>query len=147
MKNKRPSLLALALDCTLALSSVAHAAGPSETASRGLGSIAASPLASVEGGPLAASAFFVVGASFVVIGVGAGVGEVVSVVVQSSVDGSKAVIKASSAIAREVGVSVGSGIKVIATSTGYALLASGKLLAFVPNAVGQELLYQSKLSK
>ena len=88
-----------------------------------------------------------VGASFVVIGVGAGVGEVVSVVVQSSVDGSKAVIKASSAIAREVGVLVGSGIKVIATSTGYALLASGKLLAFVPNAMGQELLYQSKLSK
>lgn len=144
MKN---TILAFALTGSMAMCSWACAAGASETASQGLGSIAASPLASIEGGPIAASAFFVVGASFVVIGVVAGVGEVVSVVVQSSVDGSKAVIKASSATAREVGVSVGSGIKVVATSTGYALLASGKLLAFVPNAVGSALLHQSKLSK
>ena len=48
---------------------------------------------------------------------------------------------------KEIGISTGSAIQAIAESTGYTLMASGKILAFVPNELGKELLYQSRLSK
>lgn len=145
LRNLRISVLAVA--SLAALSSTAYAANGSQEISAGGVSIAASPLGSIEGGPLVASTYFVVGASFVVVGVGTVVGNAIEVIIQNTVDGSKAVLKASASVAHEVGLSVGSGIKVVAESTGYTLVASGKILAFVPNAVGKELLYQSKLSK
>ena len=137
----------LALACLIALSSSAFALDGSQEVSAGGVSIAASPLGSIQGGPITASTYFVVGAVFVVAGIGAIAGNVMQVIVQNSVDGSKAVINASASVAREVGLSVGTGISVIAESTGYTLVASGKILAFIPNAIGKELLYQSKLSK
>ena len=63
------------------------------------------------------------------------------------VDGSKAVIRVSTPVVKEIGISTGSAIQAIAESTGYTLMASGKILAFVPNELGKELLYQSRLSK
>ena len=145
IKNMRTPMLALA--CLIALSSSAFALDGSQEVSAGGVSIAASPLGSIQGGPITASTYFVVGAVFVVAGIGAIAGNVMQVIVQNSVDGSKAVINASASVAREVGLSVGTGISVIAESTGYTLVASGKILAFIPNAIGKELLYQSKLSK
>lgn len=42
------------------------------------------------------------------------------------------------------GVVVGSSVRVVAESTGYALIASGRLLAFVPNEVGRALLHDAR---
>ncbi|WP_211470106.1 hypothetical protein [Collimonas humicola] len=145
LNTLRNTLLALA--ACAALHAPTQAADGSKEVSQGAVSMAASPLGSIEGGPIAASTYFVVGASFVVVGIGTIVGDAMEVIIQNTVDGSKAVVRGSAAVARQVGLSVGNGIKVVAESTGYALVASGKILAFVPNAVGKELLYQSKLSQ
>lgn len=145
LKNLRSAVLVLT--SLVALSSHAVVGGVSEEVSTGAASIAASPLASIEGGPLVGSTFFVTGSAFIVVGTSVAAGDAVQVVIQNTVTGSKAVFQTAASVARDVGVSVGTGIKVVAESTGYALIASGKILAFVPNAVGQELLYQSKLSQ
>jgi hypothetical protein len=147
-KNTRPIfIVALALAQPLAFTPLARAADGSQTASTGAMSIAVSPLVSVEGHPLGASAFFALGTALVVVGIGTAVGDVVSVIVQNTVDGSKAVIHASTSIVKQLGISTGTAIQAVAGSTGHALVASGKILAFVPNELGKELLYQSRLSR
>jgi cytidylate kinase len=55
-------------------------------------------------------------------------------------------IKVSEVMLKEVGLTVGTSVKTIAESTGYALVASGKLLAFIPNEIGMALLHQSRVS-
>ena len=147
MKIKNICIVALALAQPVTFTSLVHAADASQDVSTGAASMAASPLASVSGHPLGASTFFVIGATFVVVGIGTMVGDSISVVVQNTVDGSKAVVQTSASAAREVGVSVGSAVNVVAESTGYTLITAGKILAFVPNEIGKELLHQSKLSK
>lgn len=147
MKSRNLRVAVFVLTSLVALSSHVLAVEGSKEISAGAASIAASPLASIEGGPIVASTFFVTGSAFVVVGIGTVAGTAVQVVIQNSVTGSKAVFQVAASVARDVGVSVGSGIKVVAESTGYTLIASGKILAFVPNAIGQELLYQSKLSQ
>ena len=147
MKIHNLRLNALALTCLIALNPSAYARDASADVSAGAASIAASPLASIKGGPIEGSNYFVVGAVFVVAGIGEIAGNAMQVVIQNSVDGSKAVINASASVVRDLGLSVGNGITAVAESTGHTLMASGKVLAFVPNAIGKELLYQSKLSK
>ena len=147
MTFKNFCITSITLIASMALSSPARALDASAAISAGGSSIAASPVVSITGGPLEASKYFVIGATFIVAGVVGGVGNTVSVVIQNTTDGSKALIQASAAAVKDAGISVGNGVKVVATSTGYALIASGRLLAFVPNAVGKELLFQSKLSK
>ena len=147
MKTKINLIASLALIAAAPLGHLAHATDASQDLSRGAASIAASPLASIEGNPLNASLYFVLGAFFIVVGIGTAVGDTVSVILQNTVDGSKAVVRVAATTAKEIGIVAGSGIKVATASTGYALIASGRVLAFVPNAIGKELLYQSKLSK
>ncbi|RYH25836.1 MAG: hypothetical protein EON54_24145, partial [Alcaligenaceae bacterium] len=127
MNIKKICIVAIALAQPVAFTSWVHAADASKEVSMGAASIAASPLASVEGGPLRASSFFLIGATFVVVGIGATVGDIVSVVIQNTVDGSKAVLQSSASTVREVGVSVGSAVNVVAESTGYTLTTSGKI--------------------
>ena len=135
-------IAALALAC----SANVFAANASEVASSGAVMLAASPLASVNGGPLKASQYFVGGATFLVLGLAAVGLDVVEVVLERSVDGSKAVVSASADAARQVGVATGQAVHAVSTATGYALVASGKFLAFVPNEIGQQLLHQTRLS-
>lgn len=47
--------------------------------------------------------------------------------------------------ARAVGLSIGATVQVLAESTGTILVTSGKVLAFIPNAVGEALLSQQRL--
>jgi hypothetical protein len=57
-------------------------------------------------------------------------------------------IEASAVIAKEAAeaasLAVGTSVTVLAESTGYALVASGTLLAFVPNEVGRALLHHAR---
>lgn len=147
MKIKNICVIAFTLAQTLTFTSFAYATEGSQAMSTGIASIAASPLGSTDGNPLGASAFFALGSLIVVVGIGTVVGETVSVILQNTVDGSKAVIQASTSVVKEIGISTGSAIQAIAGSTGYTLIASGKILAFVPNELGKALLFQSRLSK
>ncbi len=72
------------------------------------------------------------------------VGESVTVVLKSASDAGEISIHVARDVVKEVGVSVGNTISVVSEATGYALVASGKVLAFIPNALGKELLHHSK---
>lgn len=119
----------------------------SEKSSQALGSAAnailASPVLSLEGKPIEASAALGLGGTFLVVGVVQGASDVVSLTIKAVETGSTVVVKASSLAVKGASVVVGASLVVVAESTGYALMASGQLLAFVPNAIGQMLLHQS----
>ena len=54
-------------------------------------------------------------------------------------------VETSATVAKDAAasVAVGTSVKVVADSTGYALMAAGKMIAFVPNEVSRALLYRS----
>lgn len=68
--------------------------------------------------------------------------------VELSLQGVSGAIETSATITSELAeaasVGVGTTVRVVAESTGYALVASGVLLAFVPNEVGRGLLHHSR---
>lgn len=68
--------------------------------------------------------------------------------VELSLRGVSGAIETSATIAGEVAeaasIGVGTSVRVVAESTGYALVASGVLLAFVPNEMGRTLLHHSR---
>ena len=134
--------LVLVLCVTLCSEVLAQSEKASEASAIGASSILASPVLSLEGKPLEASAALGLGGAFLVIGVAEGASQAVSLTLQGLEAGSTFVVKASSTAARSASVAVGTSVRVVAESTGYALIASGQLLAFIPNAVGQALLYQ-----
>lgn len=145
--NTTPFIAALLLATSIA--PLAHAADP-VNASTGVLSIAAAPLGSLQGHPLEAFLAVGLGASIIVYSIGevtSTSSETIPVVIQNTKDGSKAVLQASAAVAKDVSLAAGDSIKVVAESTGHTLIAAGKILAFVPNTAGKALLHQSKLSK
>jgi hypothetical protein len=117
----------------------------SQASALGVNSILASPVLSLEGKPLEASAALGLGGTFVVVGVVEGASEVVSLTLKGVEAGSTFIVKASTKAVKAASVATGASIRVVAESTGYALMASGQLLAFVPNAIGQALLHQSQI--
>ena len=145
MFKKNLCIFIFALTSFMTVSSHAYVQG-SNALSVGTASLVASPFTSIHGGPLPASIFLVAGSALVVTGVAVGGLDEVEVVLKNIVNGSTAVLETSSSVANSVGVAVGSALEVVAESTGYSLVTSGKILAFVPNALGESLLYQSKLS-
>lgn len=47
-------------------------------------------------------------------------------------------------VAQAASVGIGTSVKVVALSTGYALFAASVLIAFVPNAIGHNLLHHER---
>lgn len=142
MKQLIQSLSLVAILCT---SAVAQSNEGSKVLSAGAASIIASPVMSLEGKPLDASFALGVGGSFVVVGLVVGSVELVTLTLKNAATGSQIVIKASGKAVQGASLAVGTSVRVVAESTGYAVIASGKLLAFIPNAIGQALLHQSQV--
>jgi hypothetical protein len=142
MKQLVQSACLAALLCT---SAIAQNNEGSKALSMGAASIVASPVMSLEGKPLDASLALGVGGSFVVGGLVVGSVELVTLTLKNAATGSQYVIKASGKAVQGASVAVGTSVKVVAESTGYAVIASGKLLAFIPNAIGQALLHQKQV--
>ncbi len=142
MKRLIPVLLLAATLCTPVL---AQSTKASEASAMGATSILASPVLSLEGKPIEASAALGLGGVFLVVGVAEGASDAVSLSIKGVEAGSTFIVKASTAAVKASSVVVGTSLRVVAESTGYALMASGQLLAFIPNAIGQALLYQSQV--
>jgi hypothetical protein len=140
MKRLIPALF---LASTLCAPVLAQSTNASEASSMAATSILASPVLSLEGKPLEASAALGLGGVFMVVAVAEGASEAVSLSIRGVEAGSTFIVKASTAAVKGSAVVVGTSLRVVAESTGYALMASGQLLAFIPNAIGQALLYQS----
>ncbi|MBV7538662.1 hypothetical protein KW842_23070 [Duganella sp. sic0402] len=123
----------------------------SEKVSVGTMSIVASPAISVAGstngdsGPAAGSVALVAGGAYVVSGIVEAVAGGVEILLTSVSSGAKLSVKISGKAADAVGMSVGATVSVISETTGTLLVASGKVVAFIPNELGEALLSQKRL--
>lgn len=72
------------------------------------------------------------------------VGDASVVVLTSAADGVSASVRLSGQAARQASTAVGASVEVVAQSSGYMLIAAGKVLAFVPNELGRALLYSAR---
>ncbi|QBI04778.1 hypothetical protein EYF70_01705 [Pseudoduganella albidiflava] len=73
------------------------------------------------------------------------VGDGVELVVESVGNASRSTVRLSGAAATGLSVAAGTVVDVVATSTGHALVLSGKVLAFIPNELGEVLLHRSRV--
>ena len=115
----------------------------SQMAASGAMSIMASPVLSLEGKPLDASAALGLGGSFLVTGLVMASGEVATMSLKAAASGSEYLIRVSAKAVQGASLAAGQSVRLVAESTGYAVIASGQLLAFIPNAIGQALFYQA----
>ncbi|MYM98530.1 hypothetical protein [Duganella vulcania] len=124
---------------------------PSEKISVGTMSILAAPVVSVtasahgDSGPAAGSMAVVIGGAYVVSGVGQSVADGVEVVLTSVSSAGKLSVKLAGKTVDAIGLSVGTAVQVVSETTGTLLVASGKVVAFIPNALGEALLSQKRL--
>lgn len=144
-------LLALGSAPALAQNGVSNFT-PSEKISVGTMSILAAPVVSVaasghgdSAGPAAGSVAVVLGGAYVVSGIGQSVADGVEVVLTSVSSAAKLSVKLAGRTADAIGLSVGATVQVVSETTGTLLVASGKVVAFIPNALGEALLSQKRL--
>lgn len=140
--SRMPALAARAFQATIfcaALAAVpAHAADASSTAS----GMSVDASAMVVGGSLLS----VAAAGSAVVASAEVVGDGIVLVLDAAGKASVATVKLSAGAARAVSVGAGTTLQVVALSTGTALVASGKVIAFFPNAVGNVLLHHARVS-
>ena len=74
------------------------------------------------------------------------VGDASVVVLTSVADGSRATLRLSGEAAHAASVVAGVSVEVVVQSSGYLLVAAGKVLAFVPNELGRALLHNSRVA-
>lgn len=123
----------------------------SEKISIGTMSVIAAPVVSVAGsgrgdsGPAEGSIALVAGGAFVVSGIVQGVAGGVEILLSSVSSAAKLSVKISGKTVDAIGLSVGATVQVISETTGTLLVASGKVVAFIPNALGEALLSQKRL--
>lgn len=136
--NIRTLLLTLATAGSLA---AAPAALAQSTASQNLSGAVSEVVGSVVDGAvstLATSGMFVVDA------VHAGA-EGVTYVLKNASTGATVSVRVAAHASGTVAVASGTAVQVISQGAGYAIIALGKMIAYVPNAVGQELIHHSRL--
>jgi hypothetical protein len=123
----------------------------SEKIAIGTMSIVAAPAISVvgsakgESGPAAGSIAVVAGGAYAVSGITEAVAGGVEILLTSISSGVKLSVKISGKTAEAVGMSVGTTVSVISETTGTLLVASGKVVAFIPSELGEALLSQKRL--
>lgn len=143
--------VAVVLLATLLASSTAFAdsgLNPSNQVVIGTLSIVASPVLSVIGSAKGKTDFLVmpmVGSILIVTGIHDGGGESVEVVVESAAQAGKWMLRMSGDAFRASGVAAGQALTVSAVTGGRLLVFSGKVLAFIPDTVGNALLEHSRV--
>jgi hypothetical protein len=138
MKLARHAIAAVAL----ALAPLAHA--QSTTASQGLSSASAASIAAsglvVRGSLAGAEA----SGQFLVASIET-VGESTVIVLRGVSNATEASVQLAGHLARDMAISVGTVVTVLAEAVGYALLAGGRLIAYVPNEAGRALLHHARI--
>jgi len=74
------------------------------------------------------------------------VGDGIEVVLKSVANASTATVRLSGKGARGLAIGASTALDVVATSTGHMLVASGKVLAFIPNELGKALLHHAEVA-
>ncbi|HXA48350.1 MAG TPA: hypothetical protein VNW52_12020 [Burkholderiaceae bacterium] len=123
--------------------------GGSEKVSIGTMSILVAPAVSVggsaDGQPVAGASVAAAGSAFIVTGVAQGAGNSVEVMLEAVGAAGKLSVQLSKSAVQTLALSVGTTVRVISETTGTILVASGKVIAFIPNELGQALLSQARL--
>ena len=123
--------------------------GASEKVSIGTMSILAVPGASIGGSingqPLAGPSLAGIGSAYVVTGIVQGAGESVEVTLDAVGATGALSVKLSKSAVQSIALSTGTAVRVISETTGVVLVASGKVIAFIPNKLGEALLSQARL--
>jgi hypothetical protein len=127
-------LLATLFGLSCASASAADASAPSKAISEVTGSVVLGSIAVVG-----------VTGSVVVDSVTA-VGDGIDVVLDGAGQASRATVHLSGEAARGLSIVAGTVLQVVAMSAGHALVLSGKVIAFIPNEVGQALLHHARAS-
>ena len=73
-------------------------------------------------------------------------GDASVVVLAGASDAARATVRLSGRAAREASLVAGASVNVVAMSTGYLLVAGGKVLAFFPNEIGKALIHHARRS-
>mgnify|MGYP001568822879 CR=1 FL=1 len=154
MTSLRSSLAALGLAACAALAGLG-AAAPARAQSEASAALSLLPLASVVGtASVAGAASTAVVAVPAALSVGGAVLSVVAVEVvadgtvyllERASDGARASVRVLARGSRQASVVVGSSVEVGVIGSGIVLSAAGEVLAFIPNAIGQALLYNERL--
>jgi hypothetical protein len=127
-------LLATLFGLSCASASATDASAPSKAISEVTGSVVLGSIAVVG-----------VTGSVVVDSVTA-VGDGIDVVLDGAGQASRATVHLSGEAARGLSIGAGTVLQVVAMSAGHALVLSGKVIAFIPNEVGQALLHHARAS-
>lgn len=123
------SLISLALACGPANAAPGGPSAPSQ-ASANLSAV-------VVGG----SILSVAAAGSVVVASARTVGDMLEVVLESAVDASRVTVRLSASAVGGLSLATGTALEVVAASTGYVLVMSGRAIAFLPNEAGKALLH------
>jgi hypothetical protein len=127
-------LLATLFGLACASASAADPSAPSKAISEVTGSIVLGSIA-------------VVGVTgSVVVDSVAAVGDGIEVVLEGAGQASRATLHLSGEAARGLSIGAGTVLQVVAMSAGHALILSGKVIAFIPNEIGQVLLHHARAS-
>ena len=125
--------------CTCAIPAAAHAESPSEAASTG-SALLSLISGSVVVGTLAASG------EMVVTGIEK-VGDSTTIFLRdasnATAQAGAASVQVASSVLQGAGLSVGSTVNAVAEPTGYALMASGRMICYIPNEIGRSLVGSS----
>lgn len=120
---------------------------PSEKVSIGMLSIVTAPIGmiggSATGKPVQGAMLPVIGSALVVTGIVESGATGVKVLLESVMTGSKLALDMSRSAFQASGTVVGTSVQASATASGTVLVVSGKVLAFIPNTVGEALLEHS----
>lgn len=125
----------------------------SEKISVGTLSIVASPVISVQGssggkeGPLEASALALMGGAYVVSGVVQGVGDIVEISLKGVGSSVKMTVKLSGKALSGASVVVGTSVQLVTHASGAIIVASGKVLGFIPVEGSEYLISQKPLAQ
>lgn len=154
MTSLRSSFAALGLAACAALAGLG-AAAPAHAQSEASAALSLLPVASVVGtASVAGAASTAVVAVPAALSVGGAALSVVAIEVvadgtvyllERASDGARASIKVLERGSRRASMAVGSSVEVGVIGSGIVLSAAGEVLAFIPNAIGQALLYNERL--
>ncbi len=130
--NLRLVVLALFMACSM----------PGMARDSATGSVASVAVVSIAPASIAVVSAYV-GSAMVVESVTV-IGDVVEIVLKGAANASRAVLTLTADSVKAASVGVGHSLKVVAEGTGYLLVASGKVLCFVPGEAEQALVRSSR---
>ena len=105
----------------------------------------ASVLSGAAGLVVVGSTHMIAGASELTVVSVRAVGESTQIVVRGIGNSVEATVEVSTLVARDLSLAAGTVLSVVVESVGVALVAGGKVLAFLPNEVGRALIHQARL--